>query len=141
MLLFIIFFVFKQKTAYEMRISDWSSDVCSSDLIDSEVRQFDSNGINLSEIEGDLTYGQKITIARGNLFSSQIDQANQGYQNFQVEEAPGSYFAHFLIETDGMDFDSIANGTNGTIIPMVSKQYNIPYTVFASSSRDRKSVV
>src|SRR3546814_4535018 len=29
--LFLIFF-FKQKTAYEMRISDWSSDVCSSDL-------------------------------------------------------------------------------------------------------------
>src|SRR3546814_7084685 len=27
-----IFFFFKQKTAYEMRISDWSSDVCSSDL-------------------------------------------------------------------------------------------------------------
>src|SRR3546814_3742084 len=28
------FFFFKQKTAYEMRISDWSSDVCSSDLSD-----------------------------------------------------------------------------------------------------------
>src|SRR3546814_7688677 len=28
----LYFFVFKQKTAYEMRISDWSSDVCSSDL-------------------------------------------------------------------------------------------------------------
>src|SRR3546814_7145670 len=28
-----IFFFFKQKTAYEMRISDWSSDVCSSDLV------------------------------------------------------------------------------------------------------------
>src|SRR3546814_8928495 len=28
----LIFFYFKQKTAYEMRISDWSSDVCSSDL-------------------------------------------------------------------------------------------------------------
>src|SRR3546814_8704550 len=27
-----MFFLFKQKTAYEMRISDWSSDVCSSDL-------------------------------------------------------------------------------------------------------------
>src|SRR3546814_20400290 len=27
-----MFFFFKQKTAYEMRISDWSSDVCSSDL-------------------------------------------------------------------------------------------------------------
>src|SRR3546814_2152180 len=29
---FFVFFFFKQKTAYEMRISDWSSDVCSSDL-------------------------------------------------------------------------------------------------------------
>src|SRR3546814_10964626 len=29
---FGVFFFFKQKTAYEMRISDWSSDVCSSDL-------------------------------------------------------------------------------------------------------------
>src|SRR3546814_7965489 len=31
---FCCFFFFKQKTAYEMRISDWSSDVCSSDLMD-----------------------------------------------------------------------------------------------------------
>src|SRR3546814_15511172 len=29
---YVFFFFFKQKTAYEMRISDWSSDVCSSDL-------------------------------------------------------------------------------------------------------------
>src|SRR3546814_3613536 len=29
---YLVFFFFKQKTAYEMRISDWSSDVCSSDL-------------------------------------------------------------------------------------------------------------
>src|SRR3546814_5504020 len=34
----VIFFFFKQKTAYEMRISDWSSDVCSSDLVDTIVR-------------------------------------------------------------------------------------------------------
>src|SRR3546814_8868004 len=34
MLCFICFFFFKQKTAYELRISDWSSDVCSSDLVD-----------------------------------------------------------------------------------------------------------
>src|SRR3546814_3472218 len=31
-LIYCYFFFFKQKTAYEMRISDWSSDVCSSDL-------------------------------------------------------------------------------------------------------------
>src|SRR3546814_1472103 len=31
--LFYSFFCFKRKTAYELRISDWSSDVCSSDLV------------------------------------------------------------------------------------------------------------
>src|SRR3546814_10396455 len=36
----LFFFFFKQKTAYEMRISDWSSDVCSSDL-DALERQAD----------------------------------------------------------------------------------------------------
>src|SRR3546814_3277119 len=35
----VSFFFFKQKTAYEMRISDWSSDVCSSDLKETPVRQ------------------------------------------------------------------------------------------------------
>src|SRR3546814_5374012 len=35
-----LFVFFKQKTAYEMRISDWSSDVCSSDL------QFDARGVH-----------------------------------------------------------------------------------------------
>src|SRR3546814_15997128 len=38
------FFFFKQKTAYEMRISDWSSDVCSSDLI--------TNGANCAVASG-----------------------------------------------------------------------------------------
>src|SRR3546814_13502215 len=38
------FFFFKQKTAYEMRISDWSSDVCSSDLIGGIRKGFDAIG-------------------------------------------------------------------------------------------------
>src|SRR3546814_9813094 len=37
-------FFFKQKTAYEMRISDWSSDVCSSDLQDRQRREHDLAG-------------------------------------------------------------------------------------------------
>src|SRR3546814_3670605 len=44
MLLFMCFFFFKQKTAYEMRISDWSSDVCSSDL-DPAGTRFGEHGI------------------------------------------------------------------------------------------------
>src|SRR3546814_4201479 len=51
----LLFFFFKQKTAYEMRISDWSSDVCSSDLggiggvIDLRTRKpLDFDGFELS---------------------------------------------------------------------------------------------
>src|SRR3546814_15074074 len=41
----VYFFFFKQKTAYEMRISDWSSDVCSSDLINAQItRQCNDHG-------------------------------------------------------------------------------------------------
>src|SRR3546814_6198973 len=40
-----MFFFFKQKTAYEMRISDWSSDVCSSDLL---VKQGGSGALRLA---------------------------------------------------------------------------------------------
>src|SRR3546814_20109363 len=36
-MMLLFFFLFKQKTAYEMRISDWSSDVCSSDLLEAHV--------------------------------------------------------------------------------------------------------
>src|SRR3546814_4676319 len=42
-----VFFFFKQKTAYEMRISDWSSDVCSSDLLAS----LDFNGPGGAEVQ------------------------------------------------------------------------------------------
>src|SRR3546814_4073048 len=43
-LLSFFFFFFKQKTAYEMRISDWSSDVCSSDLRDPRLDHREGDG-------------------------------------------------------------------------------------------------
>src|SRR3546814_3076755 len=49
---FVVFF-FKQKTAYELRISDWSSDVCSSDLVDS------------ARAVGDATVGMAEDVAGG----------------------------------------------------------------------------
>src|SRR3546814_9311308 len=41
-ILYELFFVFKQKTAYESRISDWSSDVCSSDLVVGERKHVET---------------------------------------------------------------------------------------------------
>src|SRR3546814_3319410 len=54
----LVFFFFKQKTAYEMRISDWSSDVCSSDLEAVErrdnlefLRPVDVMGVTTGQLE------------------------------------------------------------------------------------------
>src|SRR3546814_3445407 len=54
------FFFFKQKTAYEMRISDWSSDVCSSDL-SLAIRSMDSDNadaVPASGISGQVSANQ-----------------------------------------------------------------------------------
>src|SRR3546814_14679883 len=56
----MIFFFFKQKTAYEMRISDWSSDVCSSDLKQIPIRTVSnrSGGAGWPRSCGLNTFGQ-----------------------------------------------------------------------------------
>src|SRR3546814_9519942 len=62
-------FFFKQKTAYEMRISDWSSDVCSSDLIfrrlvaDAEVLVRQALAANL-KTTADLPHDLAVALAR-----------------------------------------------------------------------------
>src|SRR3546814_3525903 len=43
----LVVFLFKQKTAYEMRISDWSSDVCSSDLFRGPALQQEGHGLTV----------------------------------------------------------------------------------------------
>src|SRR3546814_19792460 len=48
--LLCVFFFFKQKTAYEMRISDWSSDVCSSDLAEESPGWRAMGQVSLGEI-------------------------------------------------------------------------------------------
>src|SRR3546814_5249312 len=50
---------FKQKTAYEMRISDWSSDVCSSDLIERQPRRGDvDRHRHIGPVGGEQSVGQ-----------------------------------------------------------------------------------
>src|SRR3546814_4712982 len=63
-MLILLFFYFKQKTAYEMRISDWSSDVCSSDLDD----------INLDGLQQVLS---GYAPARAFAISNEIDQLRE----------------------------------------------------------------
>src|SRR3546814_6587837 len=63
-LFLVLRFVFKQKTAYEMRISDWSSDVCSSDLMSHQpplALSFPLRGSQL--IEASAGTGKTFTIS------------------------------------------------------------------------------
>src|SRR3546814_4793498 len=68
MLLWWLFFFFKQKTAYEMRISDWSSDVCSSDLWDGWKK---------------LTaqVGESVQLVGDDLFVTNVKRLSQGIEN------------------------------------------------------------
>src|SRR3546814_2640481 len=72
--LFVVFFFFffKQKTAYEMRISDWSSDVCSSDLASQAGHAFDAmepvrNGPRELHRQLGLVVGQDVDDQRAGL--------------------------------------------------------------------------
>src|SRR3546814_3705007 len=61
---FFFFFLFKQKTAYEMRISDWSSDVCSSDLRDHVGGEGDGFGVKIAARERLVRIGEDQRIVR-----------------------------------------------------------------------------
>src|SRR3546814_1142529 len=70
MILVIIVFFFKQKTAYEMRISDWSSDVCSSDL---ELGEHDAGDIDGA---GELPRLHEAVLPRRRVEHEQIGRAS-----------------------------------------------------------------
>src|SRR3546814_2167215 len=59
-------FFFKQKTAYEMRISDWSSDVCSSDLRGQRVEQL---GMARGAMEHRGHLGRPLEAAHAHIFA------------------------------------------------------------------------
>src|SRR3546814_12157952 len=69
----VCFFFFKQKTAYEMRISDWSSDVCSSDL-DNIMAQAILQLINEGHIKRHLRRASLLYKARLDLFDKMLTQ-------------------------------------------------------------------
>src|SRR3546814_6931007 len=91
---FIYFFVFKKKTAYDMRISDWSSDVCSSDLLDTadlgaRLREKQSNldsarsALNLAAINRE----KAATLAKSGYKSqTALDEAENTWRTARANE-------------------------------------------------------
>src|SRR3546814_9664134 len=85
-LIVLIFFFFKQKTAYEMRISDWSSDVCSSDLAQSIERlgdfsdwsafKYEENGALVCFMASEPAKAEGTYTARGKIHAMEIGRAS-----------------------------------------------------------------
>src|SRR3546814_6543552 len=80
----ILVFFFKQKTAYEMRISDWSSDVCSSDLGDANrgtrrqyQRAIDPGELFVGQAQTVRHRGIKVRGAHGEAIHRRVIEAGQ----------------------------------------------------------------
>src|SRR3546814_3360711 len=81
-----VMFFFKQKTAYEMRISDWSSDVCSSDLYLKDKKRVLPCAAYLSGEYGvnDLYVGVPVVIGAGGVEKVvEIKLGDEAKENFQ----------------------------------------------------------
>src|SRR3546814_7005249 len=92
----MLFFFFKQKTAYEMRISDWSSDVCSSDLGAGQETQGIGAAGRLGDAEGlqaQLTLGDARQIA---LLLRLASVPQQGAHGVHLRVAGGAVAAGLL---------------------------------------------
>src|SRR3546814_1273587 len=125
----MLFFFFKQKTAYEMRISDWSSDVCSSDLVYGSdaiagvvniITKKNERGLTLraragltaqgdgQELTLGATYGTRFADGRGYFLASGTYDRDWGIRAVDREWAvrPVSY---------GYDFENGINEFEGEI--------------------------
>src|SRR3546814_6286534 len=101
-----VFFFFKQKTAYEMRISDWSSDVCSSDLVVDDITLTSLTSYVDSDhhqgIEGDGTYLQILDVNRNDGSIKSLNQelrlANDARSSFRW--VVGANYEHSRVRED-----------------------------------------
>src|SRR3546814_4276404 len=84
------FFFFKQKTAYEMRISDWSSDVCSSDLPDFDLAEITRYG----KAKGVKLIGHHETGGGVENYARQLDAALKLYADHGVSLIKTGYVRH-----------------------------------------------
>src|SRR3546814_3123978 len=108
-----MFFFFKQKTAYEMRISDWSSDVCSSDLIDGAIGDLEIRDVALALADD----GRQAAQAARRIGDHQMQPPDMDVGILgcllpgHVEPALGRIGeALQSLAVDGMDGDALAGG-------------------------------
>src|SRR3546814_1019120 len=93
--LYFLFFLFKQKTAYELRISDWSSDVCSADRVFSQVDGFPVAVLGLGQGNRFVTGGRWAE-------SHYVPAYARRYPFVFIETAADSFALGLDVESDRM---------------------------------------
>src|SRR3546814_7242836 len=121
------FFFFKQKTAYEMRISDWSSDVCSSDLKDTP----DGGFAPLSDRETAAKPGYDPRLLMDNLpvIDELVEAMNEmgwGVYSFDHEDANGQF------ETDFKYADALTMADRFVFFRMMANEIARKHGAFAT---------
>src|SRR3546814_1668503 len=105
----LMLFFFKQKTAYEMRISDWSSDVCSSDLDRSGGRGRDGKPVGIDELRGKARLAPK---RHGKAAVGRTEAARFLHQPHRHAD-----IAHAIGRLDDLDEDAPRRGDRLVHIP------------------------
>src|SRR3546814_6689448 len=135
------FFFFKQKTAYEMRISDWSSDVCSSDLCDPQragislelVREAAGKvpvlGVCLGHQAIGQAFGGRITRAPAPMHGkvSEIRHKGSGVFTQMPDPFTATRYHSLVIERDAMPdcLELTAKTTDGVVSGVSHREYPI----------------
>src|SRR3546814_13057758 len=78
-------FLFKQKTAYEMRISDWSSDVCSSDLVKEEGNLVAEGAAAWGELQQRIDRIDELHARIARLEAVDIGRINHGLERLRLK--------------------------------------------------------
>src|SRR3546814_19035084 len=111
-------FFFKQKTAYEMRISDWSSDVCSSDLRLS-ARPFVAAPIYpVQSMHAPLAHPGSRALLIGANASRALESSHTPAENVPPD-APSLFLCH--AEADAPDPGERKSGRGGTIVAIIGE--------------------
>src|SRR3546814_7585881 len=112
-----MFFFFKQKTAYEMRISDWSSDVCSSDLLIFAGRYAEAEALADAEVQA-VPMREMSYQALGDLHIDLVGINETAAEQYRRELDLDSAIARSRFIAEGVTYtrEAFASASDGVIV-------------------------
>src|SRR3546814_3984593 len=129
-MMFLVFFFIKQKTAYEMRISDWSSDLCSSDLNETVIRGLGELHLRVMLERIEQRYGVAVTTRPPRIaYRETVASPAEGHYRHKKQTGGAGQFGEVFLRVEplqrgaGFEFvDAVKGGTiPGQFIPAVEK--------------------